>query len=60
MVAAAAVRRMNPDVRVTAHQNEVGPATELLYGDNYFQCLDGVVSALDTLEARECWGGEGR
>uniref|UniRef100_A0A8C0ID69 Uncharacterized protein n=1 Tax=Bubo bubo TaxID=30461 RepID=A0A8C0ID69_BUBBB len=52
MVAAAAVRRMNPDVRVTAHQNEVGPATELLYGDNFFQCLDGVASALDTLEAR--------
>ncbi|CAM9361374.1 unnamed protein product [Bubo scandiacus] len=52
MVAAAAVRRMNPDVRVTAHQNEVGPATELLYGDNFFRCLDGVASALDTLEAR--------
>ncbi|XP_059679045.1 ubiquitin-like modifier-activating enzyme 7 [Gavia stellata] len=51
-VAAAAARRMNPDIRVTAHQNEVGPATELLYGDDFFRRLDGVVSALDTLEAR--------
>lgn len=49
------MRRMNPDVRVTAHQNQVGPATELLYGDDFFQRLDGVASALDTLEARECW-----
>ncbi|XP_074692655.1 ubiquitin-like modifier-activating enzyme 7 isoform X7 [Strix aluco] len=52
VVAAAAVRRMNPNVRVTAHQNEVGPATEPLYGDNFFRRLDGVASALDTLEAR--------
>ncbi|XP_050169022.1 ubiquitin-like modifier-activating enzyme 7 isoform X2 [Myiozetetes cayanensis] len=52
VVAAKAVRRMNPDVRVTAQQNQVGPATEPLYGDNFFQRLDGVTSALDTLEAR--------
>ncbi|KAM4638761.1 LOW QUALITY PROTEIN: ubiquitin-like modifier-activating enzyme 7, partial [Amazona ochrocephala] len=52
VVAAVAVRRMNPDVRVTAHQNQVGPATELLYGDDFFRHLDGVASALDTLEAR--------
>ncbi|KAM6300936.1 LOW QUALITY PROTEIN: ubiquitin-like modifier-activating enzyme 7 [Aegotheles albertisi] len=52
VVAAAAVRRLNPDVRVTAHQNQVGPATELLYGDDFFRRLDGVASALDTLEAR--------
>lgn len=58
MVAAAAVRRMNPSVRVTAHQNQVGPATEPLYGDDFFRRLDGVISALDTLEARECQGGE--
>ncbi|KFU89086.1 Ubiquitin-like modifier-activating enzyme 1, partial [Chaetura pelagica] len=51
-VAAAAVRRMNPDIRVTAHQNQVGPATELLYGDHFFRSLDGGLSAVDTLEAR--------
>uniref|UniRef100_A0A8C6IM49 Ubiquitin-activating enzyme E1 C-terminal domain-containing protein n=1 Tax=Melopsittacus undulatus TaxID=13146 RepID=A0A8C6IM49_MELUD len=52
VVAAAAVRRMNPDVRVTARQDQVGPATEMLYGDDFFRHLDGVASALDTLEAR--------
>ncbi|KAM9272280.1 ubiquitin-like modifier-activating enzyme 7 [Cariama cristata] len=52
VVAAAAVQRMNPHVRVTAHQNQVGPATEQLYGDNFFRRLDGVASALDTLESR--------
>uniref|UniRef100_A0A8C9NJ55 E1 ubiquitin-activating enzyme n=1 Tax=Serinus canaria TaxID=9135 RepID=A0A8C9NJ55_SERCA len=52
VVAAAAVQRMNPDVRVTAHQNQVGPATEMLYKDSFFRHLDGVASALDTMEAR--------
>ncbi|NXA24095.1 UBA1 enzyme, partial [Ibidorhyncha struthersii] len=52
VVAAAAVRRMNPDVRVTADQNQVGLATERLYRDDFFRRLDGVASALDTLEAR--------
>uniref|UniRef100_A0A8C3VDA2 E1 ubiquitin-activating enzyme n=1 Tax=Catharus ustulatus TaxID=91951 RepID=A0A8C3VDA2_CATUS len=52
VVAAAAVQRMNPDVRVTPHQNQMGPATEMLYRDNFFQHLDGVASALDTIEAR--------
>ncbi|XP_068275948.1 ubiquitin-like modifier-activating enzyme 7 isoform X2 [Nyctibius grandis] len=52
VVAAAAVQHMNPDVRVTAHQNQVGPDTELIYGDDFFRRLDGVTSALDTLEAR--------
>ncbi|KAM6387639.1 ubiquitin-like modifier-activating enzyme 7 [Pluvialis apricaria] len=52
VVAAAAVQRMNPDVKVTPHQNQVGLATEHFYGDDFFRHLDGVVSALDTLEAR--------
>uniref|UniRef100_A0A8C3B8K1 Ubiquitin-activating enzyme E1 n=1 Tax=Cairina moschata TaxID=8855 RepID=A0A8C3B8K1_CAIMO len=51
-VAATAVRCMNPAVKVTAHQNQVGPGTEQLYGDDFFQELDGVISAVDTLEAR--------
>ncbi|XP_068014108.1 ubiquitin-like modifier-activating enzyme 7 [Melanerpes formicivorus] len=52
VVAAAAMQCMNPDVRVTAHQNQVGPATESVYGDDFFQRLNGVTSALDSLEAR--------
>ncbi|KGL83246.1 Ubiquitin-like modifier-activating enzyme 1, partial [Tinamus guttatus] len=51
-VAAAAVRLMNPDIKVTAHQNQVGPATELIYGADFFKQLDGVASALDNLETR--------
>uniref|UniRef100_A0A8B9TW21 Ubiquitin-activating enzyme E1 C-terminal domain-containing protein n=1 Tax=Anas platyrhynchos TaxID=8839 RepID=A0A8B9TW21_ANAPL len=47
------------DVSVSSHsshgwpRNHVGPGTEQLYGDDFFQQLDGVVSAVDTLEARE-------
>lgn len=59
VVATAAVQRMNPDVRVTPHQNQMGPATEMHYGDNFFRHLDGVASALDTIEARECQKGQG-
>ncbi|POI20922.1 hypothetical protein CIB84_015331, partial [Bambusicola thoracicus] len=51
-VAAAAVRLMNPDIKVTAHQAQLGPGTEKLFGSTFFQRLDGVVSALDTLTAR--------
>ncbi|XP_067159398.1 ubiquitin-like modifier-activating enzyme 7 isoform X3 [Apteryx mantelli] len=51
-VAAAAVRCMNPDITVMAHQNQVGPATELVYGADFFKQLDGVASALDNLETR--------
>ncbi|NXC48399.1 UBA1 enzyme, partial [Penelope pileata] len=51
-VAAAAVQRMNRDVRVTALQAQLCPGTEQQFGDAFFQQLDGVVSALDTLRAR--------
>ncbi|XP_062441553.1 ubiquitin-like modifier-activating enzyme 7 isoform X3 [Rhea pennata] len=51
-VAAAAVRCMNPDIKVTAHQNQVGPAMELIYGADFFKHLDGVASALDNMETR--------
>lgn len=51
-VAAAAVRLINPDIKVTAHQAQLGPGTEKLFGSTFFRRLDGVVSALDTLTAR--------
>lgn len=50
--AAAAVKLMNPDVNVVAHQNRVGPETERLYDDTFFEALDGVANALDNVEAR--------
>ncbi|XP_075795698.1 ubiquitin-like modifier-activating enzyme 7 [Pelodiscus sinensis] len=50
--AAAAVRRMNPAIRVLAQAQHVGPDTEALYGDHFFPALDGVANALDSMQAR--------
>ncbi|XP_053328899.1 ubiquitin-like modifier-activating enzyme 1 [Spea bombifrons] len=50
--AAAAVRQMNPNVRVTGHQNRVGTETEKVYDDDFFEALDGVANALDNVDAR--------
>ncbi|XP_071463175.1 ubiquitin-like modifier-activating enzyme 1 [Marmota flaviventris] len=50
--AAAAVRRINPNIRVISHQNRVGPDTEHIYDDDFFQNLDGVANALDNVDAR--------
>ncbi|XP_031801112.1 ubiquitin-like modifier-activating enzyme 1 isoform X2 [Sarcophilus harrisii] len=50
--AAAAVRQMNPQMHVTSHQNRVGPDTERIYDDDFFQALDGVTNALDNVDAR--------
>uniref|UniRef100_A0A7N8YPC2 Ubiquitin-activating enzyme E1 n=1 Tax=Mastacembelus armatus TaxID=205130 RepID=A0A7N8YPC2_9TELE len=45
--AAAAVKQMNPSIRITGHQNRVGPDTERIYDDDFFESLDGVANALD-------------
>lgn len=50
--AAAAVKQMNPSVRITGHQNRVGPDTEKIYDDDFFESLDGVANALDNVDAR--------
>ncbi|XP_032746418.1 ubiquitin-like modifier-activating enzyme 1 Y [Rattus rattus] len=50
--AAAAVRDINPHIRVCSHQNRVGPETEHVYDDDFFQNLDGVANALDNVDAR--------
>lgn len=51
--AAAAVRQLNPHIRVMSRQDRVGPDTEHIYDDDFFQNLDGVASALDSVDARE-------
>lgn len=43
---------MNPQVNVIAHQNRVGPETENIYDDVFFEKLDGVANALDNVDAR--------
>ncbi|EGD76506.1 hypothetical protein PTSG_07623 [Salpingoeca rosetta] len=52
-VAAAAAKAMNPELNVVAHANKVGPDTEALYNDEFFESLDGVANALDNVEARQ-------
>lgn len=49
--AAEAVKRMNPEVRISAQQNRVGSDTESIYDDAFFLALDGVANALDNLDA---------
>ncbi|WFC99050.1 E1 ubiquitin-activating enzyme [Malassezia yamatoensis] len=53
--AAAAVAEMNPDLQGKIHsfQNRVGPETEDLYDDAFFEQLDGVTNALDNVNARQ-------
>lgn len=51
--AAAAVKQMNPSIRITGHQNRVGPDTEKIYDDDFFESLNGVANALDNVDARE-------
>ncbi|XP_005410280.1 PREDICTED: ubiquitin-like modifier-activating enzyme 7 isoform X2 [Chinchilla lanigera] len=51
-VAAAATRDLNPDLQVTAHTQVLAHTTENIYGDEFFSCVDGVVAAVDSFEAR--------
>lgn len=52
VTAALAVKRMNPDVNVTPHENRVGAETEKVYDDAFFEKLDGIANALDNVDAR--------
>lgn len=51
--AAAAVKQMNPSFNITGHQNRVGPDTERVYDDDFFESLNGVANALDNVDARK-------
>lgn len=50
--AAVAIKNMNADIRVTAHENRVGTETENVYNDDFFDGLSGVANALDNMDAR--------
>ncbi|KAJ8676887.1 hypothetical protein QAD02_012674 [Eretmocerus hayati] len=50
--AAKAIVKMNPEMKVIAHENRVGPETEKIYNDEFFGSLDGVANALDNIDAR--------
>ena len=51
--AVESARAMNPAFNAIAHQNRVGPETENVYDDKFFESLDGVANALDNVDASE-------
>ncbi|GFR86122.1 ubiquitin-like modifier-activating enzyme 1 [Elysia marginata] len=50
--AAAAARSMNPSIKIDAREDRVGPDTENIFTDKFFEGLDGVANALDNIDAR--------
>lgn len=50
--AANAAQVMNPDLKITAYQEKVAADTEHLFGDEFYDKLSGVCTALDNVEAR--------
>ena len=51
--AAAAAKAMNPAFRIESREDRVGPDTENIYTDSFFEQLDGVANALDNVDARK-------
>jgi ubiquitin-activating enzyme E1 len=50
--AAKAVKAMNPHINIVAHANRVGPDTEDLYDDDFWESRDVICTALDNVPAR--------
>jgi ubiquitin-activating enzyme E1 len=50
--AAAAAKAMNPGLNITSYQEKVAQETEHLFGDDFYDTLSGVCTALDNVEAR--------
>ena len=42
---------MNPNLKITAKEDRVGPETEHIFTDEFFENLDGVANALDNIDA---------
>lgn len=42
---------MNPNVKIEAREDRVGPETEHIFTDQFFEKLDGVANALDNIDA---------
>lgn len=52
-VAADAMKTMNPNMNITTHTEPVCEQTENIYHDSFFEQLNGVINALDNIEARQ-------
>lgn len=51
-VAAKAVKSFNPDINIEALSERVGAETESIFTDDFFSDLNGVLNALDNIDAR--------
>ena len=53
--AAEAVQTMNPDLKgkISIHPDRVGPETEHIFNEDFWEELDGVTNALDNVDARQ-------
>ena len=51
--AAKASKQMNPDINIVSLLDRVGPETEHLFNDDFFEGLSGVANALDNVDARK-------
>lgn len=51
-VAAKAVLAFNPQLKIEALSQRVGAETESVFSDDFFSDLDGVINALDNVDAR--------
>mmetsp|Transcript_2071 Transcript_2071/g.3691 ORF Transcript_2071/g.3691 Transcript_2071/m.3691 type:complete len:1061 (+) Transcript_2071:100-3282(+) len=49
---ARAAHEMNPNINIVHYQEKVGADTEDIFGDDFYDKLDGVCTALDNVEAR--------
>lgn len=45
---------MNPSMKIDAREDRVGPDTENIFTDQFFEGLDGVTNALDNIDASRC------
>ena len=50
--AARAAEAMNPDMNIIPYQEKVSAETEAIFGDDFYDKLSGVCTALDNVEAR--------
>ena len=52
VVACRAAKKINPSLNVKPYENKVGPETEAVFDDSFFDSLDCVFTALDNVDAR--------
>lgn len=50
--AARAAKEMNSNINIISYQEKVGSDTECIFGDDFYDKLNGVCTALDNVEAR--------